>query len=55
MEVFRILNVYDINIDINISFSHKKDIRPRGHQVTLVKEWYSLDIRKYPFTYRTIN
>ena len=36
-------------------FSHKKDIRTRGHEVKLVKDQCILDIRKYSFSQRTIN
>ena len=43
------------NIDRNIFFSLKKDNRTRGHQVTLIKDQCRLDIRKYPFSQRTIN
>ena len=43
------------NIDRNIFFSLKKDNRTRGHEVTLIKDQCRLDIRKYPFSQRTIN
>ena len=51
-EVFKILNGYE-NIDRNIKililmfFSFKKDNRTREHEVTLIKDQYILDIRKY--------
>ena len=54
IEIFKILNGHD-NIDRNIFFSLKKDNRTRGHEVTLVKDQCRLDIRKYSFSYRTIN
>ena len=54
IEVFKILNGYE-NIDRNIFISLKKDNRPRGHGVTLVKHQCRLDIRKYSFSKRTIN
>ena len=43
------------NIDRNIFFSHKKDSRNRGHEITLVKDQCRLDIRKYSFSQMTIN
>ena len=54
IEVFKILNGYE-NIDRNIFFSLKKDNRTRRHEVKLVKDQCSLDIRKYSFSQRTIN
>ena len=54
IEVLKILNGYE-NIDRNMFFSLKKNIRTRGHEVTLVKDQCRLDIRKYSFTQRTIN
>ena len=44
-----------IKIFIEMFFSHKKDSRTRGHEVTLVKDPCRLDIRKYSFSQRTIN
>ena len=44
-----------MKIFIEIFFSLKKDIRTRGHAVTLVKNQCRLDIRKYSFSQRTIN
>ena len=38
-----------------IDFSHKKDSRTRGLEVTLVKDQCRLVIRKYLFSQRTIN
>ena len=35
--------------------SYKKDRRTRGHEATLVKEHCGLDIRKYPFSQRTMH
>ena len=54
IEVSNILNGYE-NIDKKYLFSLKKDIRTRGHEVTLVKDQCRLDIRKYSFSQRTIN
>ena len=54
IEVFKILNGYE-NIDRNMFFSLKKDIRTRGHEVKLVKDQCRLDIRKHSFSQRTIN
>ena len=42
-------------IDINVFFSLKKYSRTRGHEVTLVKDQYRLDIRKYSLSQRKIN
>ena len=36
-------------------FSHKKDRRTRGHNITLVKEQCRLDIRKNSISQRRIN
>ena len=52
-KVFKILNMYE-NIDRNM-FSHSRNCRTRGHEVTLVKDQCKLDIRKYSFSQRTIN
>ena len=52
IEVFRILNGYE-HID-RIFFSLKKYNKPRGHEVTLVKDLCRLDIRKNS-SHRTIN
>ena len=55
IEVFKILkNGYE-NIGRNMFFSLKIDSRTRGHEVTLVKDQFRLDIRKYSFSQRTIN
>ena len=54
MKFFKILNGYE-NIDTNIFFSLMKDNRTREHEITLVKDQYRLDIRKYSFSQRTIN
>ena len=54
MKFLKILNGYE-NIDRNILFSLKKDNRTIGHEITLVKDQYKLDIRKYSFSQRTIN
>ena len=54
IEVFKILNGYE-NIDRNMFFSLKKDSRTRVYKVKLVKDQCRLDIRKYPFSQRTIN
>ena len=43
------------NIYINMFFSLKKYSRTRRHEITLVKDQYILDIRKYSFSQRTIN
>ena len=43
--MFKILNGYE-NIDFEIT---------RGHNFTLVKEQSRLDVRKFPFSQRTIN
>ena len=53
-EVFRILNGYE-HIDRNVFFSLKKDSRTRGHDVKLIKNQCTLDIRKYSFSQRTVN
>ena len=45
----------DMKILINIIFLLKKDSRTRGHEVTLVKDQCGLDIRKYPFSHKTIS
>ena len=37
----------DMKILIEMFFSHKKNSRTRGHEVTLVKDQCRLDIRKY--------
>ena len=54
MKFFKILNGYE-NIDINVFFSLKKDSRTRGHEVKLVKDQCTLDIRKHFLSQRTIN
>ena len=54
IKVIKILNGYE-NIDRNMFFSLKKDSRTREHEVKLVKDQCSLDIRKYSFSYRTVN
>ena len=36
-------------------FPLKKDDRTRGHEITLVKDQCRFNIRKYPFSQRTIN
>ena len=36
-------------------FSLTQESTTRGHEVTLVKDQYRLDIRKYTFSKRTIN
>ena len=54
IKVFKILNGYE-DIDRNIFFSHLKDSRTRGHEVTLVKDQCRLDIKKYSFSQRSIN
>ena len=36
-------------------FSLKKDIRTKGHEVTLVKDQCKLNTRKYSFSQRVIN
>ena len=41
-----------IKILIEIFFPLKKDSRTRGYEVTLVKDQYRLDIRKYSFPRR---
>ena len=38
-----------------IFFSHKKDNRTIGHEVTLVKDQCRLNIREHSFSQRTIN
>ena len=48
-------NGYENIIYRNIFFSLKKDYRIRGHEVTLVKDKFRLNIRKYSFSQRTIN
>ena len=52
--VFKILNGYE-NIDRNIFFSVKEERRTRGNGVTLAKKQCRLDIRKFPFSQRTVN
>ena len=47
IEVFKILNGY---IYRNTFFSHKRDSRTRGHEVTLVKDQCRLDITRYSFS-----
>ena len=54
IEVSKILNVHE-NVDRNIFSSLQKDSRTRGPEVTLVKDQYILDIRKYSFSQTTIN
>ena len=54
IKVSEILNGYE-NIDRNIVFVLKKDSRTRGHEVTLVKDEFRLDIRMYSISQRTIN
>ena len=46
IEVFKILNGYE-HTDRNMFFSLKKDSRPRGRKVKLVKVQCRLDTRKY--------
>ena len=45
IKVFKILNGYE-NIDRNIFFSVKEEIRTRGHGITLAKKQCRQDIRK---------
>ena len=54
IEVFKILNGYE-NIDRNMFFSLKKEMRTRGHEVKLVKDQCRLDIRKYSFSQMRVN
>ena len=42
-------------IDRNVFFSLKKYSKTRGHEVTLVKDQYRLDIMKYSLSQRKIN
>ena len=44
-----------MKILIELCFSLKKDSRTRGHEVKLAKDQCRLDIRKYPFSQRTVN
>ena len=46
IEVFKILNGYG-NIDRNIVFSVKEEIRTRGHGIALAKKQCRLDIREH--------
>ena len=52
--MFKILNGYE-NSDSNIFFEIKESKITRGHNYTLVKKQSRLDVRKYPFSQRTIN
>ena len=54
IEVFKILNRYE-NIDRIFCFSVKEERRTRVHGVTLAKKQCRLDIRKVPFSQRTVN
>ncbi len=55
IEVFKLLNGYE-NIDSNIFFLEIKQSKiTRGHNFTLVKKQSRLDVRKFPFSQRTIN
>ena len=54
IEGFKILNRYE-NIDRYLFFSLRKDSRTGGHEVKLVKEQCTLDIRKYSFSQRIKN
>ena len=38
-----------------VFFTVKEDRRTRGHGVTLAKKQCRLDIRKFPFSQRTVN
>ena len=44
-----------MKILLTLFFSLGKDRRTRGHELTLLKDQSSLDIRKYSFSQRTIN
>ena len=48
-----LLDVFD-KLPHSVSYL-KKDSRTRGHEVKLVNDQCSLDIRKYSFSERTIN
>ena len=52
--MFKILNGYE-NINRNIFFSVKEEIRTRGHGIALAKKHCRLDIRKFSFSQRTVN
>ena len=52
--MFKILNGYE-NIDSNFVFKIKESKITRGHNFTLVKKQSRLDVRKFPFSQRTIN
>ena len=52
--MFKILNGYE-NIDSNIFFSAKEEIRTRGHGIASAKKQCRLDIRKFSFSQRTVN
>ena len=53
IEVFKILNGYEILIEIYFLF--KEERRTRGHGITLAKKQCRLDIRKFSFSQRTVN
>ena len=56
IEVFKILNGYEISLLIVIFFFEIKDSKiTRGHNFTLVKKQSRLDVRKFSFSQRTIN
>ena len=48
------MNGYE-NIERNILFSVKKEIKTRGHGITLAKKQCRLNIRKFSFSQRTVN
>ena len=54
IEVFKIVNGYE-DVDRNMFFKLKEGSNTRGHKAALVKEQYSLDMRKYSFSQRVIN
>ena len=55
IEVFKILNGYDMKILIPIFFCEIKESKiTRGHNFTLVKKQIRLDVRNFSFSQRTI-
>ena len=55
IEVFKIVNGYEVVDMRNRFFKLKEGSRTRGHKAALVKEQCSLDMRKYSFSQRVIN
>ena len=55
IEVFKIVNGYEDDVDRNMFFKLKEGSRTRGHKAALVQEQCRLDMRKYSFSQRVIN